>query len=266
VVRPIPILEYHDLGDDFVDPGGFHGPYVLAKGEFVRQMTWLHSQGISTVTIGEVLRGTPIGKCVILTFDDGHISNYELALPVLKSLGLRATFFLIGEKIGTPGYLGAAQIREMLDQGMEFGSHSMTHSYMDSFTESEMSRELVTSRRVLESLLRRDALSFSVPYGFYTRRVVNCAHRAGYRVFVTEDFGYWKTTGTGIAVLPRITVRRGISLRDFVGLVERRPSAAIMGYAKWWVLASAKKLLGRKRYLGLKRRFLTLIRQKSTHV
>ena len=252
----IPILEYHDLGSDLDDRYPSHAPYLLPMVQFEHQMTLLNSQGISTVTIDEILQGTANEKCVVLTFDDGHISNYELALPILKHLGFRATFFLIGERIGAAEHLSITEMREMLRAGMEFGSHSMTHPYMDSLNESEISKEMTTSRTALQSLLHREIRHFSVPYGFYDRRAVVCARQAGYATFLTEDFGYWKRRGAEIAVLPRITVTRGTSLREFTSLVERRAGAVAMRYARWQALAVAKKLLGRKRYVRLRGRIL----------
>src|SRR5690606_39209820 len=39
--------------------------------------------------------------CVALTFDDGYLDNYTVAFPILKSHGLRATFFLPTSYVGT---------------------------------------------------------------------------------------------------------------------------------------------------------------------
>ncbi len=44
------------------------------------------------------------GLAVLLTFDDGYLDNYEVALPVLRSLGVEAVFFL------TTGFLGGSAI------------------------------------------------------------------------------------------------------------------------------------------------------------
>ncbi len=43
-------------------------------------------------------------KPVCLTFDDGYLSNYELAFPLLKEFDMKATFFVIGATVGSKEY------------------------------------------------------------------------------------------------------------------------------------------------------------------
>ncbi|MHA1280623.1 MAG: polysaccharide deacetylase family protein, partial [Candidatus Helarchaeota archaeon] len=59
------------------------------------------------------------GDWRILTFDDGLISDYEFAFPLLKANGLRATFFITAENVGKAGYANFNQLRIMAEAGME---------------------------------------------------------------------------------------------------------------------------------------------------
>ena len=62
-----------------------------------------------------------------LSFDDGYASDMEIALPALLERGLSARFFPLAGKLGRPGYLTAAGVRELAAAGMALGSHGMRH-------------------------------------------------------------------------------------------------------------------------------------------
>ena len=76
---------------------------------------------------------------VIVTFDDGYENNYTEAFPLLKKYGFRGNFYIVGNDVGKEKnqdgmkkYMSFAQIKEMHDQGMEIGSHSMSHDPLTS--------------------------------------------------------------------------------------------------------------------------------------
>ncbi len=39
-------------------------------------------------------------RAVAITFDDGYLDNYQLALPILQRLGFKAAFFIVAGQIG----------------------------------------------------------------------------------------------------------------------------------------------------------------------
>ncbi|MFK7913284.1 MAG: polysaccharide deacetylase family protein [Pseudomonadales bacterium] len=49
----------------------------------------------------DILEGKaePVANGIVLTFDDGYMNNFSLALPVLKALGIPATFFLVTSRV-----------------------------------------------------------------------------------------------------------------------------------------------------------------------
>lgn len=66
--------------------------------EFDRQIKWL-ANNTTIVTESDLIamvqdRRVPIGKTVLITFDDGYIDNYTLALPVLRKYKVPAIFFI----------------------------------------------------------------------------------------------------------------------------------------------------------------------------
>lgn len=65
-----------------------------------------------------------------ITFDDGIESHYNIAMPILEKHGIKGTFFVTINRIGTPGRLSWKQIKEMRQRGMEIGNHTMTHAHL----------------------------------------------------------------------------------------------------------------------------------------
>lgn len=65
-----------------------------------------------------------------ITFDDGIEAHYDIAMPILEKYGIKGTFFITINRVGTPGRLSWKQIKEMRQRGMEIGNHTMTHAHL----------------------------------------------------------------------------------------------------------------------------------------
>ena len=101
--RTVPVLMYHHF-----EPEG-NNSAILTAASFERHMHLLAEAGFHAVTPAEmadyVLRGTPLPENpVCITMDDGYLSNYEVAFPVLRETGLKATIFPIGVSVGKTTY------------------------------------------------------------------------------------------------------------------------------------------------------------------
>jgi peptidoglycan/xylan/chitin deacetylase (PgdA/CDA1 family) len=97
---PVPtlsIITYHHIADH--DPGYLYAPDVAdaTPAQFRRQMETL-ARYFTPIGIEELLRvidGAPLPKNpVMVTFDDGYRSCHDVALPILRAVGVRATFFV----------------------------------------------------------------------------------------------------------------------------------------------------------------------------
>ncbi len=101
--KDLPVLMYHDLlaQDD--------GTGAMTAEIFDEQMRSLQSAGYTTVSLDEVYDYVYHGadlpeKPVLITFDDGYRSNYELAYPILQNYGMKAAMFVIGVSVGQDTY------------------------------------------------------------------------------------------------------------------------------------------------------------------
>lgn len=65
---------------------------------------------------------------IILTFDDGHRSIYELAFPLMQQYGYPGVNFIPTGWINQPGCLTLDEVRNMETAGWETGGHSVTHA------------------------------------------------------------------------------------------------------------------------------------------
>lgn len=103
----VPILMYHNLTAQEDDPEISRD--TMWVGQFQRQMELLQENGFHAISLSQLFalaeRGQPLPeKPVLLTFDDGYRSVYELAFPILKELEMPAVVFPIGISVGKDTY------------------------------------------------------------------------------------------------------------------------------------------------------------------
>jgi peptidoglycan/xylan/chitin deacetylase (PgdA/CDA1 family) len=190
------ILAYHFLGSS---PRGTAKPGLfVSPGEFERQLTTLISDQATFLTFAQLSAGPVPRKSVILTFDDGEESVYTLAYPILRRLGIPASVFVVTSEIGKNGrvwsqskhtlplnLIGREAIREMADNGIEFGSHFHHHVRAAGLSDSALQEEFVTSKAVLEDLLGSPVTTVAYPYGSIDSRTATFAESAGYKYGLT---------------------------------------------------------------------------------
>jgi len=122
-----------------------------------------------------------------LTFDDGHISNLELAAPILQSRNITATFFITvgwtGKKLG---YMGWPELRSLHQAGHTIGAHGWTHKLLTHCSDRELQIELNDARLTLEDRLGVSITNMSLPGGRYNHRVLTACEEAGYSEVFTS--------------------------------------------------------------------------------
>lgn len=153
-----------------------------------------------------------------ITFDDGYLSIYESACPMLRDRGMTATVYVVVDSLGginewdrragdqEEKMMSAAQARELAENGFEIGSHTLTHPHLTSLSDEQLSQEIVDSKHKLEDAIGREVTSFSYPYGDYDCRVLNAAVAAGYKNALSTKLGAI-VPGTSLFEIPRVNVR-----------------------------------------------------------
>jgi peptidoglycan/xylan/chitin deacetylase (PgdA/CDA1 family) len=199
------ILYYHSIGDTPVRSSVSPGAFEAQIGHLVRAGYALLSLSEATARLASRAPLSP--RSVVITLDDGFRDNYEHAFPILARFGVRATVFLTVSYIGTdrlptltrtefmPQPLSWEQVKEMHAQGIEFGSHTLTHPMLSQVSPDVARREIAESRRQIEDRLGVPARFFCYPRGDYNAAVKRMVKEEGYAAACTTRPGVsgWRT-------------------------------------------------------------------------
>ena len=113
---------------------------------------------------------------IALTFDDGpNPAATPALLEVLARVGVRASFFLIGDFVRQCPDL----VREIRAAGHVVGNHTMTHPWLAWQTERKIREELSGASAVIEDVLGERVRYFRCPHGARRPVVLRAAREMG---------------------------------------------------------------------------------------
>ncbi|MBI2259135.1 MAG: polysaccharide deacetylase family protein [Flavobacteriia bacterium] len=103
-----------------------------------------------------------------LTFDDGpHPIVTPKLLQILKQEGVKASFFVIGEKVEKYPEL----VKEIDFNGHSIGNHTYSHSnFIATFSTSKLKEDILKTKKLLETILGKKNELFRVPVGISNPR------------------------------------------------------------------------------------------------
>lgn len=148
---------------------------------------------------------------VVITFDDGYKSWVSNAIPILKKLGLPATFFLSSGFIGlskddeaefmqskllipntrnrTTGGMSVKDVRRIVEEGFTIGGHTLNHCNMAKLRDSaQLKYEITEDKKKLERMAGIKIDYFAYPFGAYYNPEMNLTEvlrELGYKGAVT---------------------------------------------------------------------------------
>ncbi len=115
-------------------------------------------------TVMAVRTSAPV---VAMTFDDGpHPRLTPVLLDILKARGLRATFYLIGNRCVTWPDI----VRRIAAEGHEIGNHSWSHPDLSRRPDEAAMDEIDRTTDTIFKITGRPPVTFRPPYGAFTRR------------------------------------------------------------------------------------------------
>jgi peptidoglycan/xylan/chitin deacetylase (PgdA/CDA1 family) len=226
------ILTYHE-----VEPGKSNYIYAVSARQLDEQVKFIAERNKGRQEITE------------LTFDDGHVSNFEVAKPVLEKYGLKATFFVTAGRPGIhPQTMSWAQLRALVDRGHSVQSHGWSHKFLIHCSPTELRDELSRSKRELEEQTGAPVEAISVPGGRWNTGVLRAAAEAGYRRVYTSDFWRKKAFREGVHVAGRFMVRSDMSVAQIERWISMDVDSLRMLRAKHTVKNAVRRVTGDRLY------------------
>ena len=186
----IPILLYHDFVTAVPDSDPDNFNYINTPQSFEENIKTLLEEGYTVISmeqLNEAYKGNielP-SKPILITFDDGYYSNYEYIYPILQKYNVKASIFVITDKVGKEidgiKYLGWDECLDMQNSGLvEIFSHSKKHVFYNKLPIREIRDDVKESYEIIEKHLgKKDLKVFAYPYGAYTNDTVRTLKNNG---------------------------------------------------------------------------------------
>jgi peptidoglycan/xylan/chitin deacetylase (PgdA/CDA1 family) len=217
----VPILCYHQF-----TAGRSRDLMVMPRDSFAQQMEYLKNNNYHVISLADLqsflAASTPIPpRSVVITVDDGFRSGYDIAYPILKSHGFKATFFVYTDFVGAGRALSWAQLNELRASGLvDIQSHSKTHT---SFSlrpgespayGSRLAAEIDQPQALLQRQLNERVRVFAYPYGDASRLAAKMLRDRGYVLAFTVTRG-GNASFSDPFMLKRDMVYSNATMRDF---------------------------------------------------
>jgi peptidoglycan/xylan/chitin deacetylase (PgdA/CDA1 family) len=193
----VPVLVYHTIAPIHPGQSAEQRQLTVDTATFRQQMSYLAANRYNVIRMSTLIdalqgNGTVPPQSVVITFDDGWLTQYDNALPILQQMHFTATFFVITKQIGRGSkYMGLDQVKALQRAGMTIASHSRTHPNLTKASDARLRDEIEGSRQDLQQMLGVSADVFAYPYGAWNRHVAAVAEKAGYRAARAYPGGAW---------------------------------------------------------------------------
>ena len=194
-LRPVPILMYHVISSP---PSGAPYPELyVPRANFAAQVAWLAAHGYHAVTLQRVFdswRGAAKlpSKPIVLSFDDGYLSQVTNAMPVLKARGWPGVLNLEVRNLQPVWGIRPPGVRKLLAAGWELDAHTLTHPDLTTVDAARLTQEVAGSRAAIRKQFHVPVNFFCYPAGRYNDAVIAAVQRAGYLGATTENQGLAK--------------------------------------------------------------------------
>jgi peptidoglycan/xylan/chitin deacetylase (PgdA/CDA1 family) len=205
-------------------PAGAPYPELFVRpSDFSAQMTWLAHHGYHAVTLQRVhdywTKGSSWPKRpVVVTFDDGYLSDETQAMPVLARLHWPGVLNLKVRNLSSSYTLPPWRVRALMRAGWEIDAHTITHPDLTQVSDSRLWNEVHGSRLAIQRRFHVPVNFFCYPSGRYDARVVAAVRRAGFLGATTTNYGVARPTN--LFALNRIRVNGSDGLRGFARRME----------------------------------------------
>jgi peptidoglycan/xylan/chitin deacetylase (PgdA/CDA1 family) len=190
--RPVPILMYHVIAAPLAS-APYPGLYVRPQ-DFAREVDWLARHGYQAVTLQRVFdawRGTATlpRRPIVLTFDDGYLSQLRYAAPALARHHWPGVLNLEVRNLQPVWGIRPPGVRKLIHLGWEIDAHTLTHPDLTQVDAVRLREEVAGSRAVIRKDFHVPVDFFCYPSGRYDDRVIAAVQAAGYLAATSTNYG-----------------------------------------------------------------------------
>ena len=139
---------------------------------FKEQLNIIETQGIKFIhpkNFEKSLSESKDVRKVLLTVDDGLLSFYQNAWPILRDRKIPFILFVNTREVGAFNYMDWSQILELhKSEYVEIGNHSHSHEYLVDENSEIIKNDILKSIEIFEDKLGKNSSFFSYPFGEYS--------------------------------------------------------------------------------------------------
>lgn len=217
--------------------------YVMSTEQFEEQMKYLYNNGYKSIDVDSIIcyindECNVPKKSFLVTIDDGNISSYYEALPILEKYNFKSINFIIGDRIGDTSkvldesdkskyyFLGRDLLEEIKNNHplMTIGTHSYgLHNSIDGvkLVYTSSNEELIRDAKLAKEALYNASIN-AYPFGTYTEDYIEVLKKEGYSLSFTFNNNRLLTKRDNAYKLPRINIRADDDMRSFKLKLEGR--------------------------------------------
>jgi peptidoglycan/xylan/chitin deacetylase (PgdA/CDA1 family) len=228
------VLLYHRL------EGNSGGMYSITPELFEEHLKKIKDSGIEIISMQDFLawrRGEKSipHKSALITIDDGYVSAYDVARPILKKHGYPWTYFVYTKFVSQGGKsITWEQLAALREEGVEIGSHTVSHIDLRTSKgksaeayEQWLREEIIGSKQMIEKRIGGKCIVFAYPGGGHNQHIRDMVKEAGYEAAFTA-YGQRITFGAQSDIIGRYgwSSRRPQDMKqafDFSGPIEAGP-------------------------------------------
>ena len=161
---------------------------------------------------------------ILLTIDDGFLSFYENAWPILKKNKIPFILFISTKEVGAFNYMNWSQIKEISrNDFVEIGNHSHTHEYLVDEDNEIIKKDIQKSINIFKEQLGKNSHFFSYPFGEYSLDFKNIIKSLGFKYAFGQHSGVIDKT-KNFYELPRFPINEKYGeLKRFTTLTKTLP-------------------------------------------
>jgi len=201
------ILAYHRIGDDEFPEAS------LRTEQFDSHIRELVSGEYNVMALPAIIAALKKGeklppRTVAITFDGGHKSILDNAVPLLKKNNLPFTLFVSTDYTGRQNseYMSWADIKSLKSDGLAtIGLHPAGYVRLHNEPDAEIARQINNARAVFRENLGEEPALFAYPFGEYSKAYRDILETQGFTAAFGQHSGV-AYAGSDLLTLPRFTM------------------------------------------------------------